>query len=232
MSYGHSARGRLRTCDLRCVRPALLLLSYTSETCPRRGSNPRPSPYKSAAHTNWASRADGSGARARTGNLALNRGLLSHIELLRTGSADGTRTRNVSCVKGRRLSHSSTAPWCPELGSNQRHPPCRGGALPLSYRDGSGTGIRTRDVWIMSPARYLSAPSRSAAEGNRTQSSVLIKSQVPGHQAPAACWSPAGERGASPGSRTRHRGLRRPGSASGARDALCLRGIATSRPTA
>jgi hypothetical protein len=26
-------------------------------TCLRRGSNPRPSPYKSAAHTDWASQA-------------------------------------------------------------------------------------------------------------------------------------------------------------------------------
>ena len=75
---------------------------------------------------------------------------------------------------------------CPELVSNQRPSACRADALPLSYRGGSGGGIRTRDVRLMRPARTteLLYPA-SAAEGNRTPA-VRIRSPEPGHQAPAA----------------------------------------------
>lgn len=47
------------------------------------------------------------GLEPRTGGLT---GRWAAITRHRTGSADRARTRNVSCLKGRRLSHSSTAP--------------------------------------------------------------------------------------------------------------------------
>jgi hypothetical protein len=81
------------------------------------------------------------------GTLALNRGLLS---LLSYSEWQRGRDSNpqTSRVKAGRLFHFAhrAMVWCPELGSNRRRPPCRGGALPLSYRGRERDRIRTRDA--------------------------------------------------------------------------------------
>lgn len=67
----------------------------------------------------------------------------------------------MSRVKAGRLFHFAHRAMVSRAGlepANLR--PVEAALCLLSYRDGSGTGIRTRDLWIMSPARYLSAPSR------------------------------------------------------------------------
>jgi hypothetical protein len=70
----------------------------------------------------------------------------------------------LSDVKGRELTHNRTRDVgpgrtaCPEEDSNLRHPPCRDGALPLSYRDGSEGRIRTGGLGLMRPAGTAELP--------------------------------------------------------------------------
>jgi hypothetical protein len=83
-------------------------------------------------------------------------------------SADGTRTRNVS-VKGSRLSHSSTAPWCPGKVSNLPPLRCRRSALPLSYRDRCAAGdLNPETVGLKAPALPVELAALGALRRSRT----------------------------------------------------------------
>ena len=80
------------------------------------------------------------GGRSRTHGLLLYRQRLTPHERL-LGVAAGSRTRafqshNLACTSG------TPQPPYPRRVSNPRPPPCKGGALPLSYT-GAGTRART-----------------------------------------------------------------------------------------